>query len=209
MKHRSLLAACSLLALCACGGNDVKETLGLEREPPDEFRVVARPPLAIPPQFNLRAPSTSDESPTAVPTSKQAESLVLGTPQATTSGDTFSLKESNSQTAIVPVTAAPIATDGATSSQGDSQFLKNIGAEQADPNVRQTLAEQKIRKELENPSWWDKFSSSPEKKDTVVDAKKEAERIKTNQETGKPLTEGQTPESKPADRGVLGRILGD
>ena len=43
-------------ALVGCGG--VRDQLGLTKKPPDEFTVVSKPPLVIPPNFNLRPPLT-------------------------------------------------------------------------------------------------------------------------------------------------------
>ncbi|MCE2991715.1 MAG: DUF3035 domain-containing protein [Candidatus Jidaibacter sp.] len=50
-----LLLACSTL-LSACNG-DVKSSLGLKKEAPDEFVVISNPPLREPPEFNLSAPT--------------------------------------------------------------------------------------------------------------------------------------------------------
>lgn len=214
MKHSVLFAACSIMALSACTSSSVKDTLGLNRQAPDEFRVVARPPLSVPPQFSLRPPSTNAESPTMVPADKQAQAVILGAGKAaksenTNSGNSFSLKEGAAETAVTPVTSAALPkTDKASASE--SQFLKNIGADKADPNVRSTLVEQQVQaqEKQEEASWWDSFSSNSEKKDPLVDAKGEAQRIRTNKDEGKPVTEGQTPETKDKDRGVLGRWLG-
>jgi len=50
------LSAASLL-LSGCDG--VRKTLGLERDPPDEFSVVSRAPISLPPDFNsLPTPQT-------------------------------------------------------------------------------------------------------------------------------------------------------
>ena len=51
---RFFLAALLLPALAAC--SDVKDTVGLGRNSPDEFTVVENPPLAMPPDFTLRPP---------------------------------------------------------------------------------------------------------------------------------------------------------
>ena len=53
---RSLLVlAVTAVALSACGS--VREDLGLGRSPPDEFAVIDRPPLSMPPDFSLRPPT--------------------------------------------------------------------------------------------------------------------------------------------------------
>ena len=44
----------SFLALSGC--SDAKEQLGLTRSAPDEFAVVKRAPLAMPPDYTLRPP---------------------------------------------------------------------------------------------------------------------------------------------------------
>ncbi len=209
MKIKILLAGCSLLVLAACGSGSVKETLGINRKAPDEFRVVARPPLSVPPQFNLQPPSASAESPTVVPADKQAKSLVIGG-GAAKEGDTFSLKQGAADTAVTPVSSAPLSkTAGESSSNSEQQFLKKIGADKADPKVRDELVQQQIsvQEKKEEAGWWNVFSA-PEKKEALVDASGEAERIKANKEAGKPVTEGQTPEAKDKDRGWLREWIG-
>ncbi len=54
-------AAGLLLAAAGCSG--AKEALGLVQDPPDEFRVVSRAPLAIPPDFTLRPPRPGEARP--------------------------------------------------------------------------------------------------------------------------------------------------
>ncbi len=48
----------ALLSLTACGG-DIKSTLGMRKDAPDEFVVISNPPLKEPPEFNLNAPRSS------------------------------------------------------------------------------------------------------------------------------------------------------
>jgi hypothetical protein len=202
MTFRYFILAGSALLLSACGSGTVKDTLGLSRSAPDEYRVVSRPPLSMPPQFSIRPPSSSDTSPNQMTASQRAQSIVLGDADANGSLD--------ADTAVVPVTTSD--TQKSTSagvSKADSQFLKNVGADQADPTVRDTLVEEKYTKqeEKENESWWDSLTFS-DKKDPLVDAESEAERIRKNEDEGKPVTEGETPEVKAKDTGVLGHIFG-
>ena len=121
MKHGLAMAITSLFILAACSGNSVKNTLGLDRGAPDEFRVVSRPPLSVPPQFTLRPPgSTPDTATNQLPTSKQAEAIMTGSTPAAE---------------VTPVSAVNVKPAPAMSgSAAESAFLKNIGVAQADPD---------------------------------------------------------------------------
>lgn len=198
MKPSVLFASCSLLVLASCGSGSVKETLGIGAKAPDEFRVVSRPPLSVPPQFNLRPPASGAASPTVVPADKQAKSIVTGA-ELEISDDT----ETVDNTGVSSKKKTKSAVE-------ESGFMKNIGVDRADPKVRAELVQQKIaeQEKQEDDGWWSKITSTKEKKDTLVDAKKEAQRIKANKEESKPITEGETPEVKDKDRGVLGNIFG-
>lgn len=172
--------AAALLLLAACGETTVKQTLGIDTRAPDEFRVVSRPALSVPPQFDLTPPGVNAEGNSI--TRGQAESLILG-----------------KKPAIKGKTAA------------DANFLQKAGAHQADPNVKQDLAEQKINQQLEKEEsgWWNRISSTSAEKEPVVKADGEAERIKKNKQEGKAVTEGTTPETGGSDQSTLERWFGD
>ena len=57
----SLILGFFVLALMTSGCSSVDEALGKTKSAPDEFEVVVRPPLTLPPNFTLR-PSTDAES---------------------------------------------------------------------------------------------------------------------------------------------------
>lgn len=204
--NRILTCAATALLLAGCSGGSVKETLGLETQAPDEFKVVSRPPLSVPPQFNLVPPTIGEGNSNRLATDKQAESLLTGKPLAT--GETFVLTGDKAQPAAKQSSGPML--DNASGS-AESQFLRNAGAENADPSVRKILVEEKIMKQekRDEASWWEFWDKSSDKKDTLVNAKGEAERIKQTQDAGKPVTEGETPVVKPKDKGVLGRIFGE
>lgn len=197
MKYAHYIAAGAALLLGACSGNTVKDTLGLSRAAPDEFRVVSRPPLSVPPEFNLRPPSASSVAPSQQ-SDAQARSMVLGNEQAAPAGKTK------------PVALRGKGTAQPAKSSAEDAFLRNAGAAAADPNVRNELVEEKYVKqqEAEDAPWWDVWSKVPAKKEPIVKADAEAERIQKNEEEGKPVTEGDTPETTSKDTGVLGRIFG-
>lgn len=202
MKIRSCAGWLALVALSACSSSTVKDTLGLYRSAPDEYRVVARPPLSVPPQFGLRPPSNTDLPPGQVKASEQAEAVVLRGEMPSQTGGEAPAKPAKEGK------AKPTAT---RTTSADANFLKKLGADQADPKVRDALVEEQYQRieEKESGSWVDKFDWMNEKGDPLVDAKKEAERIKTNEDTGQPVTEGETPQRSSPETGFLGKILGN
>lgn len=211
MNHVRSLAVVSMLLLSACSSSTVKDTLGLNHKEPDEFRVVSRPPLSVPPQFNLRPPSATAASPAMTPADQAAKSMITGAKAnaPATSDNTFILQPGNADTAVAPVQASTDKVRG--SSSPEDQFLKKAGADKADSNIRNNMIEEKVvtQQQEEESSWWDVLSTNPSKKDPMVDAKGETQRIKKNEDEGKPVTDGDTPEVKGRDTGILGRIFGN
>jgi hypothetical protein len=87
------LAIC-LLGLTACSSN-VKQTLGLERNKPDEFSVVERAPLTLPPEYSLVPPA--DGSDVLSANVVDTKTLVLGSqssaPLSASRAETLLLKK--------------------------------------------------------------------------------------------------------------------
>lgn len=195
-----LSALLMLLPLAACGGGSVRETLGIDRSAPDEFRVVSRPPLSVPPEFSLRPPTAGGGSAAESPAYRQAQEAVFGEDG---SGQRSFPAAGSASTAVQPVTSS------ALESNAESRFLTNAGADKADPNVRDQLyTEQASAPAPEEEGVWDTLTSPFAPKDPVVDAKGEKKRLEQNQAEGKSVTEGDTPTKKQKDTGPLGRMLG-
>jgi hypothetical protein len=75
------------LYIAACGSTgDITRSLGLVRDPPDEFQVTTRAPLAIPPNFTLHPPAPGASRPQELPLSTQAEAALV--PEAALAGST-------------------------------------------------------------------------------------------------------------------------
>jgi hypothetical protein len=62
-------------ALSACGGG---ESLGFGKVTPDEFRVVAKAPLTLPPEYALRPPTPGEPRPQELQPESAARLAVLG-----------------------------------------------------------------------------------------------------------------------------------
>ena len=183
MVRHSVFILPMLLLLAACG-NDVRDTLGLTKEAPDEFVVVSRPPLVVPPDFELRPPSA--EAATLVPsTQEDAQKTLFGGPSAK------------------PVAKSTAATDSATAS-----FLSKAGVDQASPDIRQQLgADAKAPIPSKAASSLYEEVIGKEKSDTVVDYANETKRLLDNKQAGKPVTDGDTPVAPPASTSVLDKIF--
>jgi len=74
MRKLLVLSVCVFVA--ACSGT--KEQLGLNRQVPDEFKVVTRAPLEMPPDYNLRPPRPGAERPQEQSTATEASTALFG-----------------------------------------------------------------------------------------------------------------------------------
>lgn len=193
MKKNSLirqiaLVSLSTLLLSACGGGNARQVLGLDKEVPDEFRVISQAPLAVPPDFHLRPPKPGSKRPYHQDLDEQAKDVLF-------SHDTPS-SASNSNT---------------SSEQG---LLGQITA-QADPDIRKTIEEEnrKAAVQVEEKGFFDKIADytrgNKKKQDPTVDASQEKERISKKKRDGETITGDDTPEiESKSEGGFLNRILG-
>ncbi len=107
-RFERLLGLCSLglgvLAMTACSGT-VQERLGFDRRSPDEFQVVRRAPLVIPPSYNLPEPGTPSPAQQRQSSSRDAQQTLFEgfatTPELEPSAGELALLEA------VPGTAQP------------------------------------------------------------------------------------------------------
>ena len=63
--------ALGTLVLSGCGS--ARQTFGLDRKPPDEFSVLTRAPLAVPPEYKLRPPTPGAPRPQESDTRQQRD----------------------------------------------------------------------------------------------------------------------------------------
>ena len=162
-----LVSVCALTFLSGCEG--AKEQMGLNRSSPDEFAVVKRAPLEMPPDYSLRPPQPGAPRPQEQAMSDQARSAVLGKK------------------------AEPVAQNGY--SKGEAAFLDSVNATY-NPDIRAIVNEEAARTERKNEPVAKKIfnigrDTIPPA--TVVDPAAEAARLKRNAEEGRPVTEGKTP----------------
>lgn len=87
--HLRLMAGAGLALLALGGCSDFRQAIGSEKSVPDEFEVVVRPPLSLPPGFTSR-PSDDDSA---------AETIVSASSAISAKGQTTLLLEARQGTA--------------------------------------------------------------------------------------------------------------
>ena len=185
-------AALAVVLVFVVGGcENLKQQVGLGKRSPDEFRVVSRAPLAIPPEFSLRPPAPGAPRPQTGTTTDQARNALFGTP----AGSQFRF---TGQTATVP-------EDAQTISQGEQIILDRAGARNADPNIRTVVNRETDQMIDEDENLVDLlvFWRTEQPTGDVVDAQREADRLRENAALGKPVTEGETPTIRRKRTGAL------
>ena len=172
----------AVLSLAACG--DVREDLGLGRSSPDEFAVVDRAPLSMPPDFALRPPKPGEPRPQEVDMQQRASTTLFG---------------SNINPAQAPQGAD-------NESSAEKEVLASTGADKASPDIRMTVDREEAEKVVGNDHLvndillWRKA----EKPAATVDAAAETARIKNAQSKNQPLNQGATPVIERDKSGWLG-----
>lgn len=173
MQKKTSILALSLLcagALALTGCSGVKEQLGLTKDSPDEFSVLKRAPLEMPPGMALPPPTPGAPRPQEQTPDAQAQQTVFGSTDA-------------------PSSASPGAAEEA--------LLQQAGAGNNDPDIRAIVDKETAELHDRNKPVAEKLlgigGDKNEPSASVVDAQKEYERLKKNKEEGKPATEGETP----------------
>ncbi len=82
--YRLIAPASIVVLLSGCGNSSLTRTFGLTRDAPDEFTVVTRAPLSMPPDFTLRPPQPGALRPQDASDRTQAESALV--PEAALGG---------------------------------------------------------------------------------------------------------------------------
>ncbi|MCI5059866.1 MAG: DUF3035 domain-containing protein [Alphaproteobacteria bacterium] len=165
----------ALLSVSAC--SKTQEQFDFSKKAPDEFAVVKRAPLEMPPDYQLRPPRPGAPRPQESATDEKAKQAVFGIED---------LQENKQERQPVSV--------------GESILLQKSGVAETKTNIRDIIDQEtaeiikeetptvdrllgKVGKEIEAPA-------------DVVDPVKETERIIHNSNAGKPVTDGETPTTK-------------
>jgi len=156
-----------LVLLSGCGDSSLTRTFGLTRDAPDEFTVVTRAPLSMPPDFTLRPPQPGAPRPQDQSDRSQAESALV--PEAALGG--------------VPAGVSP----------GQAALVRDAGGG-ASADIRQRV-DQEARLNANDDGIIDKLlywrKTDPQK--AVVDPAQESKRLQQNSALGQSPVTGDTP----------------
>jgi hypothetical protein len=169
VKRASIIALLAAgAALAGCG--NVRESLGVEKKAPDEFAVVRRAPLSVPPNYELRPPRPGERPPPQINPREQAQSAVFGVP-------------STGQAAPVAATA------------GETALIETLRLQAVDPSIRQQVDRESALLALDQRGFVEQlmFWRDPPPPGTALDAAGEQRRLQENDALGKSVTTGESP----------------
>lgn len=186
MTHQRLVLTVCLAALFLSACSDAKRIVNREKRSPDEFAVYQRAPLSLPPDYGLRPPAPGTARPQDRDPSNQAREALGGT----------------------TVNASPTESLS-TASPGTLTFLRQAGADQAEPGIRAIVDRETTIYASEQDSIVDKivFWQTQPEFGTTVNAEEETKRIREKQALGEPVNEGEVPVFEPEKKAIFEGIF--
>lgn len=179
----------ALLALTACGQMEgIKKQLGMTKQAPDEFRVVSRAPLSLPPEFTLRPPAPGAVRPQEGSATDRARQAIFRIDQPESKSDVFD---------------RTFQVDGR--SLGEVSLLKAAGADKIDPDIRLVVNRETNLINAGSDDFVESliFWRDKEMPGTIIDASAEARRLRENAALGKNVTSGETPTIERRKKGLF------
>lgn len=166
------IAALATMAISLAGCQSFRDAAGISKAAPDEFAVVTKAPLVIPPDYNLRPPR-----PGAAPTNQTS-------PTGAAQAALFSDDPNAVQDSL-----------GNGYSSEEKNILATSGAATADHSIRQQLAADSKSMEAADQSFTDEvlFGSGSPDKGRGVNADAEKQRIDAAKSAGDTTPGGGTP----------------
>jgi hypothetical protein len=186
----------AVVALSGC--DSARETFGFAKSAPDEFEVVTRAPLVIPPDYGLRPPQPGAARPQEKEIRDQARETVTGRNAAVATAASAQIASTNT---------APAA--GPPRTEGERALLTKAGALDADPTIRRTVDRESTLLAEADSDFIDRliFWQDKPQPGLVVDPDAETKRIREAMAQGDAPTKGETPTIKRRKKGWLEGIF--
>lgn len=154
--NRVIVAAAALAAVGLAGCQSTQRALGMSKVTPDEFRVVTKAPLVVPPDYGLRPPGPGEPRPAELQPDSAARNALLAQ------------RESEAR------------------SPGERLLVAKAGAERADPLIRYVVDDEfgdiahKDKSFADTVMFWkkgDKPAAAPAGEQAAATPEAEAERV--------------------------------
>jgi predicted small lipoprotein YifL len=168
----SFVVIAASISMTAC--QKTQEQFDFSKKAPDEFAVVKRAPLEMPPDFEVRAPRPGAPRPQEQATDQLAREAILGEDARKTLAKKSGVSE------------------------GEAVLLQKTGAANASSAIRAQVDKETAEIIKDEAPGIDKLKrmvgqDPAEPAPELVDPVAEANRIKQNKAQGKPVTAGKTP----------------
>src|SRR5437868_8957844 len=159
--NRVIVATALVAAVGVSGCQSAQKSLGMSKVTPDEFRVVTRAPLVVPPDYALRPPAPGEPRPQELQPESAARNALLGAREAEQRTD------------------------------GEKLLVAKAGADKADPLVRYVVDDEfgdiahKDKSFADRVMFWKKDDKSASAKSGLdnsakpIDPDEENKRVKT------------------------------
>ena len=161
-------------AVMLSGCDRAREVMGLNRNKPDEFTVMDRAPLTLPPDYGeLPTPDPGANRPQEVTPRERARQAIM-------TRNIKSGQNKGNQTARgkESSTEAPVATfDTSEKTVGEIAVLEKAGARSRDPNIRKKIDHEAKVGHKDESFIRDLLSIENKATDDVIDAEEEHERL--------------------------------
>ena len=186
LSNKFALAAAIVGVLIVTGCDGAREAIGIGKQSPDEFAVVTRAPLSMPPDYGLRPPQPGVDRPQEQKVTDSARDLIV--------------KSANSNASTRRVS---------TASLGETALLSKAGATNPDPSIRREINRESSILATEDDSFTDSliFWQHRPEPGSIVDADAESKRLRENAALGDAPTKGRTPKIIRKPKGWLEGIF--
>lgn len=176
-----------ICALFLSGCENARDAIGISKQSPDEFAVVTRAPLTLPPDYGLRPPKPGAPRPQEVEVKDSARGLLV--PAQRRAGGSIETRPA--------------------ASTGETALLAKAGANDADPGIRRLIDRESSILATEDESFVDSliFWQKKAPPGEIVDAEKESQRLRENAALGNSPTTGRTPRIERKPKGWLEGLI--
>ena len=186
--------------VAGCGQGTVQDALGMGKRSPDEFAVVSRAPLILPPDYGLRPPAPGENRPGINTPSERARASLTGEAAQPVAG-----ADQEVVSAAFDDRRAPAA------SAGERALIAQATKTPVDPDIRRRIAEENMELAAVEQELFTRLVEwrQPQTLGTTVDPVAETARLRANRAEGKPPTEGESPVITQRRQSVLQGFLAE